>query len=464
MVIEFAQHRSTDVARIVVTGEARLGHSWVLCVALSISACHGGDFQGAGAPCGPNLPCRPFFSCVDGSCRPAPDTSSGDADPPDTAGDTNDGGLPSGCSTTITDLSALLGTRVRGRLEVVVTTNPTIERLATVTPRDWFVLLQREGQHWTMRDLTADSAGAKNPDGPCFDPTVAAVGNFGTRINGDLHIEFWNALGTTGEFLSFLRIAGQPWSCLDVSSIAQQRIRGAPVDVTNGSMALGPEHRALLFRFGGFPPLGDGWKVRDSIGSALVGSFAEWHSPSGGESLAGLRDDGTIAVFRLRPEMPDTWVEDSAVVNGTPMRGDVIAWKSRSVENLAATSESRHLFVFSHSEGSDWKATDVTLLDGETAQGRPARHEIMDGMAIEEAIAARNEAGQLIYHHRDAQGKWRAFDVSCAARGEELVFGDPAGWAARDAAGAAVEALAAEGSDGRLLLFEGFAKLRSSSK
>ena len=261
-------------------------------------------------------------------------------------------------------------------------------------------------------------------------------------------------MSPAAELLLFLQFNGSPWNdCLSVSHNARQLVRSLPEALTDGGMAvIGPDHEALVIRWGGFPwNGGDDWQVRARLGSGFVGGFTAWKY-DGMHSFAGIHEDGTISIFRST--VLDVWKEDTLAPTGPRIVDVPIAWTSLRAENLAATSDDQHLILFSHRAGEEWQTTDITALDGERAIGRAARYELPNAFDTEEVLIARNVAGHLIYHHRERDLGWRAVDLSRESKIETPILADPAAWAVP------VQAVAAQGADGRLLVFEGLECLR----
>jgi hypothetical protein len=386
-----------------------------------------------------------------------------DAGPTDAneAGQVGETGGPH-CQLTITDLTARSGDHVTGRVRAAPTVsqflNVMVERIGARTTRDHLVMFERIGGVWKETDVSATSALMPRPGiDHCNFTTVTDVGTFGESNNGPtILFEIWTGVSPAGEFLFYLRSNNDPWNdCLSVSGIANQIVRGPPESLTDGTaVALGPDHDALIFRWGGSVDFGgDDWKVRAHVGTGFVGSFAPWQF-GGLHSFAGTRDDGTIAIFRS--QQVDVWKQDTHAPSGARITGSVLAWISIGEENLAATSDDGHLWLFSHASGGDWQTTDVTVADGETAVGRPTRYDLPASFVGEEVIIARNASGHLIYHWRDRNLQWHSFDLSLTPTGVEPVLGDPDAWATP------VEAIAAQGSDGRLLVFDGLSCLRTA--
>jgi hypothetical protein len=300
---------------------------------------------------------------------------------------------------------------------------------------------------------------AGNPrTGPeaCILSTATEVGCFDQTINGWSRIQTWTAVSPAAELLLYLQYDSGPWNdCLSVSANAHQLVRSAPETLTNGRgmVVLGLDYDALVFRWGYFPPGGDDWQVRARLGANFVGGFTAWKYDAM-DSFAGIHDDGSITIFRST-EL-DQWKQDAMSATGPRIVDVPLAWTSIRYENLAATSNEHHLIHFSHRTGEPWLSTDVTLEDGETAIGRVARYDAPGTLDTEEVLIARNVAGHLIYHWRDPDLGWHAFDLSRASKLDTPVLGDPAAWATP------VQAAVAQGTDGRLLLFEGLECFRYS--
>jgi hypothetical protein len=255
------------------------------------------------------------------------------------------------------------------------------------------------------------------------------------------------------ELLLFLQFDAGPWDdCMSISHNAHQLVRSQPEAMADDAMAvIGPDHDALVVRWGNFPPGGDDWQVRARLGAGFVGGFTAWDY-DGLHGFAGIHADGTISIFRST--VRDVWKEDGLVPSGPRIVAVPVAWPSLRTENLAATSDTQHLILFSHRTGEEWQTTDVTALDGESAVGRVARYELPNAFDTEEVLIARNVAGHLVYHHRDRELAWRAIDLSRQANIDAPMLGDPAAW------GEPVQAVAAQAADGRLLVFEGLECLR----
>jgi hypothetical protein len=366
------------------------------------------------------------------------------------------------CPIKITDLTYLFGDRVTGRVAASGGLNPytkvVTEQIGARTPRDHLVMYERVAGSWTKTDVSALSATNPNPrvgNERCTLTTVVELGAHGQSKDGsNFFIQTWTALSPAAELLLYLQYNDGPWNdCLSVSNDAHQLVRSAPEGLTDGSaVAIGPDHDALVFRWGGIPPGGDDWQVRARLGSGFVGGFTAWNYDDM-HSFAGIRDDGSVAVFRST--MLDVWKEDATEPAGPRIVDVPLGWTSLHAENLAATSEERHLVFFSHRAGERWQFTDVTALDGETAVGRPTRYELPSSFDTEEVLIARNVAGHLIYHFRDRNLKWHAYDMSRETQMETPIMADPSAWAVP------APAVAAQGSDGRLLVFDGLECLRS---
>jgi hypothetical protein len=364
------------------------------------------------------------------------------------------------CPIRMTDVTTMFGERVTGRVVASAGVNPytklMTERIGARTTRDHLVMFERVAGSWNKTDISGGASEHPRTDGDlCILATAADVGNFGETNNGsDTLIQQWTAVSPAAELLLFLQFNGDPWNdCLSISHNARQLVRSLPETLTDGGMAvIGPDHEALVFRWGGFPwNGGDDWQVRARLGSGFVGGFTAWKF-DGMHAFAGVHEDGTLSVFRST--VLDVWKEDASPPAGPRIVGVPLAWTSLRSENLAATSDQQHLVVFSREATGDWRATDVTALDGETAIGRPARYELPNAFATEEVLIARNVAGHLVYHHRDRNSHWSAVDLSRASTIDTPVLGDPAAW------GTPVQAAAAQGADGRLLVFEGLECLR----
>ncbi len=310
-----------------------------------------------------------------------------------------------------------------------------------------------------MTDISGLSA--ENPRGDingCILTTAADLGTYGQSNNGpDFAIQTWTAVSPAAELLLFLQYNDGPWNdCLSVSGNARQLVIGAPEPLfDSGVVAIGPDHDALVIRWGGLPPGGDDWQVRARLGSGFVQGFTSWRY-DGMNSFAGVHEDGTISVFRS--SQLDVWKEDATAPMGPRVSEVPLGWTSVHAENLAVTSSDHHLLLFSHRTGEAWQMTDVTALDGEMAMGRPTRYELPMSFDTEEVLIARNVAGHLIYHWRDRNLLWHAFDLSRASQIDTPVLGDPSAW------GVPVQAVAAEGADGRLLVFEGLECFRATAK
>jgi hypothetical protein len=366
------------------------------------------------------------------------------------------------CPVKTTDVTAVFGERIAGRVVAIGSVNPytklMTERIGARTTRDHFVMFERVAGSWSKTDVSEASAQNPRTGGDiCILSTAADVGSFGESNNGkDVLIQSWTAVSPAAELLLYLQFNGDPWAdCLSVSHNARQLVRSAPETLTDTGMAvIGPDHDALVFRWGGFPwNGGDDWQVRARLGAGFVGGFTAWKY-DGMHSFAGIHDDGTITIFRS--SVLDLWKED-AVAPAAPRIVDVpIGWTSTRGENLAATSEDQHLFQFTHRTGEPWLLTDVTSADGEKAVGRPTRYELPSGFDTEEVLIARNPAGHLVYHLRDRDQKWHAFDLSRASRIDAPILGDPSAWATP------VQAVAAQAADGRLLVFEGLECFRGA--
>jgi hypothetical protein len=364
------------------------------------------------------------------------------------------------CPIRMTDVTATFGERITGRVVANASVNPytklMTERIGARTTRDHLVMFERVAGSWSKTDISGGASEHPRTDGDlCILATAADVGNFGETNNGsDTLIQQWTAVSPAAELLLFLQFNGDPWNdCLSVSHNARQLVRSLPETLTDSGMAvIGPDHEALVIRWGGFPwNGGDDWQVRARLGSGFVGGFTAWKF-DGMHGFAGIHEDGTLSIFRST--VLDVWKEDAVPPSGPRIVGVPLAWTSLRSENLAATSDEQHLVVFSREATGSWQATDVTALDGETAIGRPARYELPNAFVTEEVIIARNVAGHLVYHHRDRHSQWSAVDLSRASKIDTAVLGDPAAW------GTPVQAVAAQGADGRLLLFEGLECLR----
>jgi hypothetical protein len=372
-----------------------------------------------------------------------------------------DSSVQPNCPVWITDVTAVFGERIAGRLVAKGGVNPftmlMTERIAAHTTRDHFLFFERVAGAWRKTDISALSTDNRRtgPEG-CLLSTATDVGYFEQKPNGDMRIQTWTAVSPASELLLYLQYDAGPWNdCLSISGLTRQLVRSAPENLTSdrGMVVLGPDYDALVFRWGFFPPGGDDWQVRARLGSNFVGSFTTWKY-DGLDSFAGVHDDGTIAVYRS--SVQDQWRQDAMSVVGPRIVDVPLGWTSTRNENLAATTEDHHLVHFSHRTGEPWFVTDVTLYDGETAVGRMARYEIPGGFDTEEVLIARNVAGHLIYHWRDPELRWHAFDLSRSWKIEMPVLGDPAAWSTP------VEAVAAQGPDGRLLVFEGLECFRAS--
>jgi hypothetical protein len=317
-------------------------------------------------------------------------------------------------------------------------------------------MFERVADAWKMTDISGLSANNPRIGGDiCILTTVAELGAYGQSNDGpDTFIQTWIAESPAAELLLYLQYNDSPWNdCLSVSHNTRQLVRSAPEPLTDSStVAIGPDHDALVFRWGGIPPAGDDWQVRARLGMRFIGGFTGWKY-DGMHSFAGVHDDGSISVFRS--SVLDVWKEDATAPAGPRVVDVPISWTSLRSENLAATTEDRHLVFFSHRTGEAWQLTDVTSADGETAVGRPTRYELPSSFDTEEVLIARNADGHLVYHFRDRNLKWHAFDVSRASQIDTPILGDPSAW------GAPVQAVAAQAADGRLLVFEGLECLRS---
>jgi hypothetical protein len=468
-------------------------------------ACHRGDVGGFGAPCDSTRPCRAFFACVQGFCREAPSgDDAGDASlvadgltrdgrdsgtiaddastPPGTpdadrgpsldaderdsmaAGDTigDEGG-------TIRDLSAETGMRVSGRLAVGLDSRMgQIERIGVRSPLRHFLLFERVNHGaWSVRD---NSFAAPNTTDPCNDlETIADVGDFSISGNNRDLYSFWDVRNQANELLLFMSYNNAEWECLNVSHNARgdagnELIRGVPQRLTpppplSVIASLGPSGEILLFRWGLLPVAGgDDWKVRVRIGDRFTGMFTTWQDPNGVHSFAVMRDFTDLTIFRM--QAVDQWAEEAFRPLRSPgFVGEMVGWADNVAEHLVGVSLDHHLVLFDRSGSNEWATTDVTAVDRATAIGRPARYRIPG--TSEDAIVARNEIGHLLYHWRDALGRWRAHDLSQRSQGEELVFGDPAAWSVPDSSTQPEEAVVAEGSGQRLLIFEGLANVRA---
>jgi hypothetical protein len=365
------------------------------------------------------------------------------------------------CPVKVTDLTAIFGERIAGRVVAKASVNRytklMTERIGAHTTGDHFVFFERVGALWSKTDVSALS-GVNPRTGPdaCILSTATDVGFFGESNDDKILIQTWTTVSPAAELLLHLQFDDGPWSdCFSISGNAHQLVRSAPELLTSdrGMVVIGPHHDALVFRWGYFPPAGDDWQVRARLGSNFIGGFTAWRYDAM-DSFAGVRDDGSIAIFRST--VLDQWKQDAMSTVGPRIVDVPLAWTSVRYENLAATSIEQHLMHFSHRTGEPWLSTDVTLQDGETAIGRVARYDAPGTIDTEEVLIARNAAGHLIYHWRDPDLRWHAFDVSRASKLDTPMIGDPAAWATPG------EAAAAQGADGRLLVFDGLGCFRTS--
>lgn len=313
-----------------------------------------------------------------------------------------------------------------------------LERIAAPSPGgDLLLFTWQAGSDWAASNLSASAA--TQITGPVTSWSVPS---------GSTHIEHIAARGRNDHLLVFWRRAGGTWSVVDVTTLTNQTIGGAPTswaysagagEWTERIAAPSTAGDLLLFTF---TPSTD-WQVANltaQTGQKVGGPAIDWMDPSGTgvEYLASPAPNGDLVIF-YTDRIERVWtVLNVTTVTGQRVGGLATYWVvpagSAWWEHLAAPGTNGHVYVFHKPTGGTWAVVDVTDATGKTITQSPCSWTSPRGGALVENLAAPAWDGHLHTFSFSPAAQWTTADVSLKAAGRTVyAASEKAGvWKSRD--------------------------------